>query len=162
MNTQAAQIIARLGLQPLPREGGFFRRTWTGPISSSRNPRPVSTSIYFLITAEAFSALHCLDADETWHFYAGDSVRLVQLDPQQGRHHETILGSSVLAGHTPQITVTAGNWQGACLHEEKHGWALLGCTMTPGWDEHGFVLGIRRDLINRFPEAAAVIKRLTR
>jgi hypothetical protein len=162
VNSQAAQIIARLGLQPLPQEGGYFRRTWTGPIAPSQGSRPTATSIYFLITSEAFSALHRLDADETWHFYAGDPVQLVQLDPRLGRHHETILGSAVLEGHTPQTTVVAGDWQGACLHEEKHGWALLGCTMTPGWDEHGFVLGTRQELIDRFPEATALIKRLTR
>jgi len=162
MNDEAKEIIAKLGLEPLPDEGGYFRRTWTGPARSQHDPRPTGTAIYFLITPESFSALHQVDADEVWHFQAGDPVELLQLATGSGEVRKYTLGSDLLIGHTPQLVVKRGVWQGARLAEVKRGWALIGCTMTPGWDEQGFVLGNRNSLIADFPTAANEIRRLTR
>jgi predicted cupin superfamily sugar epimerase len=125
--------------------------------------RSTGTAIYFLITANDFSALRRLEVDETWHFYAGDPVRLVQLSPEHPDGRVVTLGPDVLAGQTPQQGVSAGTWQGARLEDGgTRGWALLGCTMVPGWVEQEFTLGARTGLIAEFPGAAAEIARLTR
>ncbi len=162
MNNEAQQIITTLGLEPLPNEGGFYRRTWTGPATSKDDPRAIGTAITFLITPGEFSALHRLETDEVWHFYAGDSVELVQLDASDQTVRKDVLGSGLTAGQIPQIVVPAGIWQGARLAADHKGWALLGCTMAPGWNEREFTLGNRESLLERFPQAAPEIHGLTR
>lgn len=158
---EAEKIIARLGLRPLPHEGGYFRQTWIAPCAAGAT-RAVASAIYYLITREAFSALHRLAMDETWHFYAGDTVRLVLLHAS-GASEAVILGPKIWAGEQPQHHVFAGTWQGARLAEHAGcGWALLGCTVTPAWDERDFVLGERSTLLREFPAAAEDIGWLTR
>ena len=160
MNREAAVIIARLGLEPLPHEGGFFRQI---SVSDERRPdgRPVRSVIWYLLTEEGFSALHRVQAEESWEFHEGDPVDHVQLDPQTGRLHLTLLGAP--AGER-RVAVPGGVWQGARLAAgaERHGWALLQCTMTPAWEEAEFELGRREALQRAFPSAAERIAALTR
>jgi predicted cupin superfamily sugar epimerase len=159
VNTEAQRIIAALGLEPLPREGGFFRQTWRSGTGSA---------IYFLLTPEDFSALHRLRADEVWHFYAGDAVEHVMLAPGDSAARVSKLGGDVLAGEVPQLVVPAGMWQGARLAARgtstslRAGWALLGCTLAPAWDEREFELGGRAELQRAFPAHAATVRALTR
>lgn len=159
----AAEIIASLKLEPLPDEGGFFRRTYTG-VATLPGGRPAGTAIYFLITPDGFSALHLLKTDEIWHFYAGDPVEHVMLDPVSGDGVKTILGSGLAEGRCPQLVVPGGHWQGARLTPgaRDHGWALLGCTMSPGWDDREFTLGKRGELTARFPSWTETVRVLTR
>jgi hypothetical protein len=149
------RLIARLQLQPLPGEGGFFRQTWCGASASA---------IYFLLTRDEFSALHRLDADEMWHFYAGDPIEHVQLDPASKQASVTRLGPNILDGEIPQLFVPAGVWQGARLVDasSEQGFALLGCTVSPAWHDGRFTLGDRAELTREFPSAAAWVKTLTR
>ena len=59
MNEEARKIIAQLGLEPLPLEGGWFRRTRVSAVTLD-NGRCAESAIYFLVTAVDFSALHRL------------------------------------------------------------------------------------------------------
>ncbi|HTJ79819.1 MAG TPA: cupin domain-containing protein [Rariglobus sp.] len=156
----AAEIIASLQLEPLPNEGGFFRQTY---VSAARLPggRPLGTAIYFLITPDGFSALHRLHTGEIWHFYAGDAVEHLTLDPATGEGRKIRLGGTLASGQIPQLVVAGGIWQGARL-VAGGSWALLGCTMSPGWDAAEFVLGDRGALATGFPEWAQDIRALTR
>jgi hypothetical protein len=156
MNPSARTLIEILGLEPLPAEGGFFRVTWRGETSSA---------ILFLLTREAFSALHQLDRDELWHFHAGHPVEHVQLNPATGQARVARMGANPLAGEQPQVAVPAGSWQGARLDPVGDGsddYALLGCTVSPAWDDHAFTLGDGNALARAFPPHAALIKALTR
>jgi predicted cupin superfamily sugar epimerase len=162
MNPEACRIIEQLQLVPLPREGGFFRQTWRDAAGSA---------IYFLMTPAEFSALHRLPADEVWHFYAGDPVEHVVLDPSSGALRVTRLGADVLSGDVPQLVAPGGCWQGARIAADgargpstdlRAGWALLGCTLAPAWDERDFELGERPALLREFPDAGALIRALTR
>ena len=156
----AAELIAALRLEPLPNEGGFFRQTY---VSDTRLPssRSAGTAIYFLITPDGFSALHRLRTEEVWHFYAGDTVEHLILDPTSGKGVKTQLGINFAVGETPQLVVPGGTWQGARL-TAGGAWALLGCTMSPGWDEREFTLGDRADLAAQFPDWTADIRAFTR
>lgn len=159
MNAAVEKIIGRLGLAPLPVEGGFFRRTW---LSDERQAdgRPAASQIWYLITEESFSALHRLDAPERWEFRAGDTVEHVQLDPRDGSVR--ILNLNHDTAQT--LVVPAGVWQGArlAIGPQLHRWALFACKMSPAWDEKGFAPGRRDELLPVFPAAATVIKALTR
>ncbi|MEO7598945.1 MAG: cupin domain-containing protein [Opitutus sp.] len=168
MNLEARQIIQRLGLEPLPLEGGFFRRTWTSS-AQLPNGRSVGSAIYFLVTETDFSALHHLPTDELWMFHAGDPIEHVSLVTGRGEPEVTTVGANVLAGEAPQLLVTGGKWQGARLCPPDSsapltakGWALISCTMSPAWDDAEFTLGNRNDLLRQFPRAAAWIHALTR
>ena len=169
MNEDAAQLIAQLGLEPLPREGGFFRRIWTGETQLA-NGRRAGSAITFLLTPTDFSALHRMPTDELWFFHAGDAVEHVQLQPDGPSPIVTVLGANFAGGQTPQLIVRGGAWQGAHLSQQatagsadtQHGWALMSCTMAPAWDETEFELGDRGALLRDFSEAAPWIFRLTR
>lgn len=159
---EVEQLINRFGLQPLPDEGGWFRQTWRAP-AGGPDGRPGGTAILYLITRDGFSALHRLRMDEVWHFYAGDPVRLVELDPATGQAATVRLGADLLAGQHPQHVVRGGIWQGARLAGHNgRGWALLGCTLVPGWDQRDFEMGHRQQLLAQFPQAEADIVALTR
>lgn len=153
----AQQIIASLGLEPLPHEGGYFRQTWRSEAGSA---------ILFLMTRESCSAWHRIAQPELWHFHAGDPVEHVRLERETGLLRVTRLGAKVLAGETPQMVVPAGEWQGARLAADSpndgSGYALLGCTLAPAWDERGFELGNRTTLLEGFPAEAEWIRALTR
>ena len=160
--SEAQQIITRLGLEPLKPEGGYFTRTWTGKIIPG-TAGPCGTAIYFLLTPETFSAFHRLQADELWHFYAGDTVEHWQLQAD-GSASQCVLGNDIPAGQVPQVHVLAQTWQAACLMQntpEPRGWSLLGCTMTPGWRDEDFELGARAQLLLLFPAQQTIVKRLT-
>lgn len=158
--TTAAELIAALGLAPLPSEGGYFRRTWTGP-APHPGARPASSAIFFLLAGDEFSALHRLDADELWCFSAGDPIEHAVLRPSASA--EVVrLGPDPAGGDVAQRAVPAGAWQGARRAAGRHGWALVSCVMVPGWDERGFVLGERRPLERDHPGATEWIRRLTR
>lgn len=162
VNAQARQIISRLGLNPLPGEGGHFAPVWT---SARRGPegRATASAILFLITEADFSAFHRLGMDEIWHFHAGDPAELVRLGPGAGEGSVVVLGPDVAGGHAPDAVVPAGQWQGARIRRPAaKGWTLFGCTLAPAWDEREFELGRRETLLAGFPAHAELIRALTR
>jgi predicted cupin superfamily sugar epimerase len=167
---EVAQLIARFGLRPLPQEGGWFARTWTSTetLSGAALPqrygggsRPAGTGILYLLADGECSALHRLRSDETWHFHAGAAVDLLCLDPSTGCGGRVRLGPAVLGSDAPQLVVPHGCWQGARLAAGGR-WALLGCTMAPGWDDADFELARRDELVAAWPQFAHDIAALTR
>ncbi len=156
-----------LKLEPHP-EGGLFRQTYRAPLvleqsalpATFRGPRSASTAIYFLLTGEDFSALHRLAADEVWHFYAGAALLVHSIDPP-GNHSVTKLGQNPEAGEQFQYVVPAGHWFGSCL-EQRDQYALLGCTVAPGFDFADFEMAERAALIGQYPRHRELIERFTR
>jgi predicted cupin superfamily sugar epimerase len=161
MNDEARQLVALLGLSPLPGEGGFFAPSWTSAARGAGG-RPLASAILFLITDTDFSALHRLDIEEVWGFHAGDPSELVILGPSRDVGRSVVLGPDPLSGQAPQATVPAGSWQGARLLPGGRGWALLGCVVSPAWDGSGFELGSRDRLLEEFPSQAGRVRSLTR
>lgn len=165
VNAEARQIISRLGMDPLPGEGGYFARVWTSP-ETGPGGRALGSAILFLITDAEFDALHRLKTDEIWHFHAGDPAELVRLGPGGGLARIVVLGPDITGGHAPQAVVPAGDWQGARIRHPgargARGWTLFGCTLAPAWDEREFELGRREALVSEFPAHAELIRALTR
>jgi predicted cupin superfamily sugar epimerase len=161
MNAEAAHLISRLGLVPLPLEGGFYAPTWT---SQAKRPdgRAFASSILFLVTEDDFSALHRLGMDEVWQFNGGDPAELIRIDSRTGSCLTSILGPDLVGGHLPQAVVPSGEWQGARIPRAGRGWTLFSCVVAPAWDEREFELGRREALLGAFPAHAATIRALTR
>jgi predicted cupin superfamily sugar epimerase len=153
-------LVAHYGLEPVPREGGRFHRTWAGP--PGPDGRPAGSAIVALLTAapDDFSALHRLPTDEIWHFYLGDPLDLLLLAPD-GTSSTPVLGPDVLGGQHPQLTVPAGTWMGARV-TEGGAWTFFGCTTAPGFTYEGYEHGDAARLTARYPAEAARIVPLCR
>jgi uncharacterized protein len=151
-----------LGLEPHPVEGGYFRRTYTsaGTIDLARGARALSTAIYYLLEPGTFSEMHMLVSDEIFHFYLGDPVEMLQLHPDGGSAVLT-LGQDLSKGQKVQAVVPAGVWQGTRLIGEGK-MALLGCTVTPGFDFADYHNVSAAELIEKWPQEAERIRALTR
>jgi uncharacterized protein len=166
----AAEWIDRLGLQPHP-EGGFFAETYRSAEevgaaalpSRFRGPRRFSTAIFYLLTADSFSALHRIASDEVWHFHAGDPLLVEAIHPEGGLE-SFLLGADAERVCVFQGVVPAGCWFGASLAPEvmPESYALIGCTVAPGFDFADFELGRRGELLARYPQHRFLIERLTR
>ena len=156
----ADDLILKLSLEPHP-EGGWYRQTYRSEqaVETTRGVRAASTAIYFLLQGEEFSALHRIASDEVWHFYMGSPLR-VEAITREGAHEWFVLGNDLSAGEVLQAWVPAGDWFGACL--ARGGWALVGCTVAPGFDFMDFEMGGREELLARFPQCEDVVRRLTR
>ncbi len=129
----AAEIIDTLGLIPHP-EGGWYRETWRA--EAAPDERSPGTAIYYLLTSGERSHWHRVDAAETWHHYAGGALEL--WISAEGSHRELhVLGTDLLAGERPQVVVPPGAWQAA---NPRGDFALVGCTVVPGFDFSGFEL----------------------
>ena len=129
----AADIIARLELQPHP-EGGYYRETFRdADVDSSGRSR--STAIYFLLARGERSHWHRIDAVEVWHYYAGDALVLQIAD--DGGPRSVNLGADLATGEAPQAIVPAHAWQAAASTGD---WTLVGCTVAPGFEFAKFEL----------------------
>jgi uncharacterized protein len=159
--------IEKLALEPHP-EGGYYRQTYRAELTIDQaalpegfpGARAASTAIYFLLKSGDFSAMHRLRSDELWHFYAGGALVVSVID-EGGRYSELLLGSGADAGEIFQAVVKAGNWFGARVQDAST-FALVGCTVAPGFDFADFEMGKREELIRKFPRHRRVIERLTR
>lgn len=157
----------KLQLIPHP-EGGYYRQTYRAELTLEKaalppafgSSRAVATAIYFLLQGTDFSAFHRLRSDEMWHFYAGGAL-VVHVISEDGLHSEIPLGSNAEAGEVFQAVVKAGCWFGSRLHDPKE-FALVGCTVSPGFDFADFELAKRDELVRHYPQHREVIERLTR
>jgi len=158
----AGEIKSLLKLEPHPAEGGFFRQTYVckDKVALPRGARSAGTAIYYLLEPGNFSEMHVLASDEVFHFYLGDPVEMLQLYPD-GRSAVFILGPDLAAGQRVQLVVPAGVWQGTRLIGSGKV-ALLGCTVSPGFDYDDYRSASYAELAEKWPQEAERIRRLTR
>jgi hypothetical protein len=158
----ADEIKTLLKLEPHPIEGGFCRRTYASAaaVELPRGIRPAGTAIYYLLEPGTFSEMHLLNSDEIFHFYLGDPVEMLQLHPD-GRSALLTLGPDLAAGQHVQLVVPAGVWQGTRLVGDGKV-ALLGCTVTPGFDFADYRGGSYSELAEKWPAETERIRTLTR
>ena len=165
----AEDVKKLLGLRPHPREGGWYVRTYeaaekvvAGVFADGRyaGARRTGTAIYYLLEPGTFSEMHRLKSDEVFHFYAGDAVEMLQLR-EDGRGEMVVSGNDLMRGQRPQVVVERGVWQGSRLVKGGR-WALLGCTVSPGFEFEDYESGARERLCAEWPEFAVEITGLTR
>ncbi len=161
------KIIDNLNMKPLEIEGGYYVETYRSEdrIEAKALPerysksKSISTAIYYLLTPNTKSNLHRLPTDEIYHFYLGDPVQMLLLYPD-GRNRSLFLGSDIHVGQLLQAVVPGGVWQGAFLLGEGE-FALMGTTVSPGFDFEDYEHGDRDSLISQYPQHEQLIKRLT-
>lgn len=154
-------------MKPLPAEGGYYVETYRASekIGQAALParytseRNFSTAILYLLTPDTLSSLHRLKSDETFHFYLGDPVTMLQLHPD-GSSEVITLGQDVLTGQRIQVTVPKDSWQGAFLKQGGK-FALMGTTIAPGFKFNDFELGRQEELLQQYPNQRDLILKLT-
>ena len=128
--------IEKLGLTRHP-EGGWFKEIYRSeewmfpdPVYFKQNAsRNVCTSIYYLLEGNDFSAFHRIKSDEIWHYYTGTSaIEIIWID--HGQLRSFVLG--VNEKDAFHAVVPKQTWFAARL-QNKNGFALVGCTVAPGF-----------------------------
>ncbi|WP_209308920.1 cupin domain-containing protein [Blastococcus sp. CT_GayMR16] len=114
----------RLDLQPHP-EGGWYRRTWTAPVTVDGG-RPAASAIHFLLMPGEQSAPHVVDADELWFWHGPGTLTLLVGEERR-----------VLGPESPQVLVPAGTRQAT---EPATDEVLVSCVVSPGFTWDGFHL----------------------
>lgn len=167
----AEELIINLGLKPLPWEGGWYRETWRTEATIPKSTlgkayagsRSAGTAIYYLLTPDTVSRMHRLPSDETFHFYLGDPVEMLLLyPPEDGPDSNVVIyGHDLMAGQHVQFTVPGNVWMGARLSARGHGYALMGTTVSPGFDFDDLEMGSGEALSEIWPEREQLIRALT-
>ena len=162
----ARHYIKYLQLLPHP-EGGYYKESYrsSGILSASCLPafggdRSFSTAIYFLLEQGDFSAFHRIKSDECWHFYEGGTL-LIHMLQQNGKYICKRLGKNLEDGEALQFVVPAGAWF-ASEPVVGASFALVGCTVAPGFDFEEFEMAKKESLLQEFPEHTSLINRLCR
>ena len=159
--------IKHLQLQPHP-EGGAYARIYTADLLIPRSSLPANfsgdrnscTHIYYLLRQNEFSAFHRIQSDELWHFYDGDTLCIYEIN-KQGELTEHLLGKDPQNGKSPFCVIRSGNWFASRL-KSGSSYALVGCTVSPGFDFAEFEMGDRIKLIKQYPQHTELIVSLTR
>jgi predicted cupin superfamily sugar epimerase len=148
----ADELISHWQMQRMETENIMFSQSYVGE---------ASTAIIAMLTddPESFSDMHRLPTDEIWHFYMGDAIELLLLDPS-GKDEVVILGQDVLQGEHVQFVVPAGVWMGARIRPGGD-YAVFGNTMAPGFSVDDFEGAAAADLISQWPQHAQLIRALT-
>jgi hypothetical protein len=122
--------IEKLGLQKHP-EGGWFKEIYrseeridfSGSSTQINGDRNCSTSIYFLLEGNNYSAFHRIKSDEIWHFYTGNSGVIIYWIEDE-KIVSTKLGNKPSNFESFQVVVPKNLWFAAEL-ENKNGFALV-------------------------------------
>jgi predicted cupin superfamily sugar epimerase len=159
--------IDTLNLRKHP-EGGYYKEVYrsgekfeiTTLPRRYTSDRSFSTSIYFLLKSDDFSRFHRIQSDETWHFYHGSTIELFVLG-KTGKLVRHLLGKNPEFGENFQFTIKRNQWFGGKVID-KNSYALLGCTVAPGFHFDDFELADRASLIADFPQHKIILQEMTR
>jgi predicted cupin superfamily sugar epimerase len=154
MHAKVKFLIEHYKFQPLPTDGTLFVSTYRSA-GEFENGKPYGTAMIGMYCDEprSLSLFHRLTADEVWHFYGGDPLRLVLLYPD---------GSSkdlVMSSENVQAVVPAGVWQAGHMVEGGV-YSLFGCTVAPGFTGDMFEGGTQTQLLKLYPDRAEDIQTL--
>jgi predicted cupin superfamily sugar epimerase len=156
------ELIKKYELLTHP-EGGYYKETYRSALiidlqdDSFNGTRNASTSIYYLLSEDQFSAFHRIKSDEVWHFYEGSPLLIYVIHPDSTKEVIRLGGGN--DGVVYQATVPAGSWFASRL-ESTDNYAFVGCTVAPGFDFRDFEMAQKQELLNTFPDAAEWINEL--
>jgi uncharacterized protein len=161
----SGEIVKKLALSVHP-EGGYYREVYRSEhclrgatLGGFDGDRDLSTAIYFMLEHGQKSVFHRIKSDEIWHHYLGQGLEIIELH-EDGQLKTTVLGKDILAAEVLQYVVPAGVWFGARVVSQGS-YALLGCTVAPGFDFADFEMAKRGDLLRLHPSQKNIIMALT-
>ena len=160
---RARDLIEQYQLEPHP-EGGYYTRTYcseqafAGDAAIDPFPagRPWSTAILYLMEAGDFAAFHRIKSDELWHFHEGGVVELLIL-----KAPDRLDVIRIGPGHARQLTIPAHHWF-AAFPAAGTDYALVGCTVSPGFMFSDHEMATAQELMAAFPRQAERIGALCR
>ncbi len=127
----AAHYIDALSMQAHP-EGGYYAVVYRHPvfIPDGVHPdipaggRPLSSTIYYLLSSGEISRFHRLQSDEMWFFH--DGCPMVIHTIRNGVYAQQLLGLDIASGQLPQQLLEARTVFGAePMHEDS--FSLVSC-----------------------------------
>ena len=151
----AEYFIRALEMEPHV-EGGYCRELYKSPLKFGE--RLISSTIYYLLKAGQVSKFHRLKSDELWFFHCGDPLLIHQID-EKGNLATERLGLEAGEKDKPQIAIAGGHIFGAELSAGGE-FCLVSCMVSPGFDYRDFEMFSEAELIEKYPQHQAVIKRL--
>jgi predicted cupin superfamily sugar epimerase/quercetin dioxygenase-like cupin family protein len=167
----AGKLIEHYHMQKVPQEGCWFSLSYSSddaldgmslPARYAGRAHAAGSAIVAVETPRDFSAMHRLQTDEVWHFYAGSPLDMLLLYPD-GHGRKITLGPDVLAGQLRQFTVPRGVWQGSAPHDRQpNAYSFFADQLSPGFDYADFEIGYRDALQRQYPAFAREIEHLTR
>ena len=143
-------------------EGGWYKETYRSKEVTSINnlgDRNLMTSIYFLLESHQTSNFHRIESDELWFYHSGSPLTVHCIYPN-GNYEMLHIGPDFENGQAFQALVPKGTIFGSTVDiENTH--ALVGCTVSPGFDFNDFKLFERQELIDIYPQHQSIIEKLT-
>jgi len=113
-----------------------------------------------LLEGNQVSNFHRLKSDEQWHFYDGSGIVIYVIE-EGGNLSKILLGRNIEKGESLQTVIKHNSWFGAELID-KTSFALIGCTVSPGFDFSDFELGKKAKLLDEYLDYEYTIIKLTR
>jgi predicted cupin superfamily sugar epimerase len=156
LNKRIKDLIEQLDLSPHP-EGGFYKETYRS-IENVDGERSLMTSIYFLLTSQHVSHFHRIKSDEHWYFHEGSALTIHVLNDEG--HVQLKLGSNFENGESYHHVVPKNMIFGSSV-DSVNGYALVSCSVAPGFDFRDFELLDAEYLLEQFPHQEKIIKKLT-
>ncbi len=179
------EIIQHFDLIP-HFEGGYYKETYrssdrvlvshlparfASPLSCPPEPHPdrnICTGVLYLLSHGQRSKLHRIKADEMWHYYLGTAPLYLVMLTDGGELSVVTMGSQICKGEHLQFVVPGGVWFGAFMtlgSVNDAFYALVGCTVSPGFDLNDFEFSNRLQLESLMrdptPEQLEIIHYLT-
>jgi uncharacterized protein len=154
------ELINHLQLIPHP-EGGYYRQTYKSEettLNRNGDLRSVCTAIYFLLRAADKSHFHRIQSDELWFFHMGQAIEIFYISEAMVK--TVTLGNQIQTGEVLLFKIPANTWFAARL-KKSEGFALVSCTVAPGFDFADFELAQRAELISEFPDLKDIIEEFT-
>lgn len=143
-------------------EGGYYKETYRSPDTlqnQNGETRNIGTAIYYLLENEDKSHFHRLGSDELWFFHMGSPVEIFCIEDQ--KFVIKLLSNDISNGAKPQWLIPAHTWFAAKV-QNSSGFALVSCTVSPGFDFKDFEMAQRNGLLNHFPGLRKEIEFFTR
>ena len=156
--TTKQEIIRRLSLEPHPSEGGYFKRTYSSEIETAcpAGTRQTLSSIYYMLTDDSpIGYLHKNKSDIIHYFHCGSAISYTIIHPD-GQLEKQILGSDILQGHRPQLTVKGGCWKASELVNGEYG--LISEAVTPSFEYEDMEIAEPTDIHRLFPNSFKSIR----
>ncbi|KAK9705661.1 hypothetical protein RND81_07G074200 [Saponaria officinalis] len=140
--------------------------------------RAVSTAIYFLLPSGSVAHLHRIPCAETFHYYMGEPITVMELNEEDGQVKLTRVGPNLFEDERLQYTVPPYIWFGSFQtndismpsdgsqievtprNAEDH-YCLLGVTCAPAFQYEDSEPGNRSELVAKFPKFESLISLLT-